>query len=518
MKAAAVNDHDVIVVGSGFAGSWAAKELAEAGFRTLVLEAGPAREAHEVPDRAESHAGSGNAEQNWHRQDVQRRHDNFGPRGPHLFVDDLDHPYRTPESAPYNWIRGMQVGGRSLIWGGSALRLSQFELQATEIDCCRLSWPIRYEQLAENYALVEEFMGLRGTSEGLPQFPDGRYRDAPPALTPAERDFYRSYRRGNTRPVPVRFVPADPGTNGWPGFTMQARVLAAAQRTGRVVLRPDSFVSEVTTDPVDGRATGVRYVDTTTGTWHHERARIVFLCAGTVETARLMLNSRGPRHPFGLGNSSGWLGRGLIDHPVTTCTGRLDGYPHASGHAWSGRQCGLIVPPPTSAADDVRPFALWVTLQRRTADGSVLGSIDAQGEMLPYWRNRIKLGSSRDRWGIPVPVIEVRYGRHEDRLYRAMRREIEVAASIAGMKIDTIAEGLTVPGQNVHDLGTARMGTSSAESVLDPDNRCWDSPNVFVADGACFPSGGWQNPTLTIMALAARAGRFAAGMLSEGVY
>ncbi|MEJ3744810.1 GMC family oxidoreductase [Actinomycetes bacterium KLBMP 9797] len=550
-----MSGHDALVVGSGFAGSWAAKELTEAGWRTLVLEAGPARTAGDVPERFPHHAdldggvaGLGSAAPRLDgaapspdhatgdagpghtagevgpdraagaaRQHVQREHPGFGPRGPHLFVDDDRHPYQTPPDLPYRWIRGMQVGGRSLTWGGTALRLSPYELDAASLDGCALAWPLRYETLAPYYAAVEETMGLVGSPEGLPQVPDSVYRHEPPALTPAEKDFREAYHQPDTRPIPVRFIPSEAGRDGWPRFTMQATALAAARRTGRLELRPNAVATEVTTDPRTGRATGVRYVDPATGARHHVTARVVLLCAGTIETARLMLHSRGPRHPDGLGNSSGWVGRGLMDHPVLAATGVLDGHPPAAGYEWSARQRGLIVPPPPGRPVSTRPFGLWVTLQRLTANGVPVGSVDAQGEMLPYWHNRVRLGDTTDRWGVPVPVIECGYGPHERRLYTAMRRAITRAAAAAGLRLTAVAEALTVPGLNVHDLGTARMGTDPATSVLDPDNRCWDCPNVFVTDGACFPGGGWQNPTLTIMALAARAGRHAATLLRQGV-
>ncbi|WBB73896.1 GMC family oxidoreductase [Micromonospora sp. WMMD1128] len=511
--------YDAIVVGSGFAGSWAAKELAEAGFRTLVLEAGPVRRAGDIPDRAAPGVTAGDHDERTRaRQPVQRTHFNFGPRGPHLFVDDVEHAYETPPDKPYTWIRGMQVGGRSLLWGGSALRLSTFETAAGDVDGCSLSWPIGYADLAAAYDVVEDLVDLRGTAEELAQLPDGHFRGKPPALTPAEAAFQHAYRRGNTRPIPVRFVSAERGEDGWPEFTMQATALARAERTGRVTLRSDARVTSVTVDPDDGRATGVSYVDAAVpGARHHARARVVFLCGGTIETARLMLNSHSPRHPDGLGNSSGWLGRGLMDHPLVTSSGVLDGHPPMPAHRSAGRQSGLLVPPPQPQTGDIRPFALWVSLQRGDA-GPASGGIDAQGEMLPYRHNRVRLGDTRDRWGVPVPVIECGYGPHEDRLYDAMRREVERAASVAGLRLTAVADTLTSPGRNVHDLGTARMGRSPADSVVDPDNRCWDAPNVFVADGSCFPSGGWQNPTLTIMAIAVRAARFAVGLLRDKAY
>ena len=524
--------YDALVVGSGFAGAWAAKELTEAGVRTLVLEAGPPRAPGEIPERFPSRrpvpvpagradAGSGRRDILLPRpasQHIQRRHPGFVSRGPHLFVDDAEHPYQTPENMPYNWIRGMQIGGRSLMWGGTSLRLSRYEFEAPPLDGCPLSWPLRYEDLASSYDAVEELMGVCGSGEGMPQLPDSVYSRAPYPLTPAEEDFRRAYRQRDTRAIPVRFIPAEGGCDGWPGFTMQGTALAAAERTRRMTLRPNSVVTEVTVDPQTGLATGVRYVDRTQRSAHEARARVVFLCCGTIETARLMLNSRGPRHPDGLGNSSGWVGRGLMDHPTVAALGVLDGYQPVAGYEWSSRQRGLMIPPAPGCRADVRPFGIWLTLQRVAPNGLPLGTVAAQGEMLPYRHNRVRLGRATDRWGVPIPLIECAYGPHEARLCAAMRRAVAQVAAVAGLRIANASRRLTAPGANVHDLGTARMGSRPDTSVLDADNRCWDCPNVFVTDGACFPAAGWQNPSLTIMAISARAGRRAAALLREGVH
>jgi choline dehydrogenase-like flavoprotein len=419
------------------------------------------------------------------------------------------------------------------MWGGTSLRFSRYEFGAPTLDGCTLSWPLRYEDLEPSYAVVEELMGVCGDTDGLPQLPDSAYSRDPYPLTPAEEDFRRAYRRRGTRAVSVRFVAGEGRGDGWPSFTMQGTALAAAERTRRMTLRASSLVTEVMVDRDTGLATGVRYVDTMRGSAHDVRARVVFLCAGTIETARLMLNSRGPRHPDGLGNSNGWVGRGLADHPVVRAAGVLRGYPPIDGYASSTRQCGLMIPPSTDdetpdneTLDNetpdhetrVRPFGMWVSLQRVARGGRPWGSVVAQGEMLPYGHNRVRLGAARDRWGVPVPLIECAHGPHEDRLYAAMRRGIAQVAAAAGLTIVVVSNALTVPGVNVHELGTARMGSSPDTSVLDADNRCWSCANVFVTDGACFPAGGWQNPTLTIMALSVRAGRRAAALLRERRY
>ncbi|HEU4425663.1 MAG TPA: GMC family oxidoreductase [Pilimelia sp.] len=449
-------------------------------------------------------------------QHVQSRHPGLVSRGPHLFVDDVDHPYETPENLPYHWIRGMQVGGRSLTWGGTSLRLSAYEFDAPALDRRALSWPIRYDDLAPSYAVVEELMGLCGSTENLPRLPDSVYRHSPRSLTPAEAEFQRAYRPGETRAIPVRFIPTEGGRDGWPGFTMQGTALAAAERTRRMVLRPNAVVTGVTVEPGTGRATGVRFIDKTQGTAHEARARVVFLCCGAIETARLLLVSQGPRHPDGLGNSSGWVGRGLMDHPVVAASGVLDERSPVDGYEVSARQRGLLIP--AVSGNGVRPFGAWITLQRRVSNGQPCGNIEAQGEMLPYWHNRVCLGDAKDRWGVPIPRIECAYGPHEERLYGAMRQAVEHLAAVARLRIVDVSTALTVPGLNVHDLGTARMGSDPGTSVLDADNRLWDCPNLFVTDGACFPAAGWQNPTLTIMAISVRAARRAAALLREGTY
>lgn len=513
---------DAIIVGSGFAGAWAAKEFTEAGFRALVIEAGPPRTHEEVPDRQPSPnplATIHHVRIDAPSQTIQRCHSGFASRGAHLFVSDDEQPYETPPGKPYYWIRGMQVGGRSLVWGGTALRLSRFEVEAPALNGCTLRWPLQYEELQEWYSSVEEHLPLCGSVEGLPQLPDSTYSHVPGRLTQAEEDFQREWNAPGTRAVPVRVVQSGRGRDGWQGFTMQATALAAAARTGRMTLQPDALATNVTVDARTGLATGVRYIDKRAGMSREATARVVFLCCGTIETARLMLNSSSPRHPAGLANSSGWVGRALMDHPVTTAVGVLDSHLAADNPQRSTRQSGLLIPPPVPHRDvDVRPFGIWVRLQRSAAHGRPQGVITAQGEVLPYWHNRVRLTDRCDRWGMPVPMIESSYGRHENELYAKMIRAIDYVANVARMSITEVSEALTDPGLNVHELGTARMGSNPATSVLDADNRCWDCANVFVTDGASFPSAGWQNPALTIMALSARGGRRAATILRERVY
>jgi choline dehydrogenase-like flavoprotein len=300
---------------------------------------------------------------------------------------------------------------------------------------------------------------------------------------------------------------------------MQGTALAWALGTGRARILSDAYVHRIRVDDKTGRACGVSYIDTNTGARLHLASRTVFICCGAVETARLMLNSRSRRHPDGLGNSSGWLGRGLMDHPVVSVAGRLESDDVVQGYDWSARQRGLMIPPAIGRNAGVRPFGIWLTLQR-TVDGPyATGYIDAQGEMLPYWENRVSLAEEPDRWGVRTVHIECGYYGHEKRLYDEMRKALLEVAAAVDMRITSMSESLSAPGLNSHEMGTARLGDDPSSSVIDRFNRCWDCPNVFVTDGAAFPAGGWQNPTLTIMAMSARAAALAAeGLLArEGV-
>jgi choline dehydrogenase-like flavoprotein len=208
-----------------------------------------------------------------------------------------------------------------------------------------------------------------------------------------------------------------------------------------------------------------------------------------------------------------------MDHPVVSAAGHLPDYAIAPTYDWSARQRGLLIPPAIDGSTSVRPFGIWLTLQRATDGACVAGNIDAQGEMLPYWENRVSLTEEFDRWGMRTVHIECGHYAHETRLYDGMKRAVLDVAATAGLTVTSLSGSLSTPGLNAHEMGTARMGDDPSSSVVDGSNRCWDCPNVFVTDGAAFPTGGWQNPTLTIMAMSARAAALAADRLlaREGV-
>jgi choline dehydrogenase-like flavoprotein len=468
--------HDVVVVGAGAAGGWAAKELTERGLSVLLLDAGPEvdpRAASDGPQRrimARLSALAGT-------QRIQLRCPAFDGRTHGLFVDDRDNPYTTPPGRPFNWFRGRQVGGRLHVWARIVPRLSAAELEP---------WPLSYDDLAPFYDRVESFLGV---AEMPPTAEEERFK------TDVERAFPAR------RVLSARAASYEPAS--------RPRTIDAAARTGKLTLRPNSVVRTIATDS-SGRATGVQYVDRVTREETHAPGRVVVLCASTVETLRIMLGS-------GIGSSSGRLGLGVMDHVLTGLGGPL---PTGAGFQ------------PADPADlgALTGFQMEMSprwgLQGGIGRGTPTWYFIGHGEMSARPENRVTLDPRvTDAWGIPAARIDCAHGPDESALAReqlAAMREVASAAGLtirtppSGTKLETVAfrfwrsrliddHGAFIPGSAAHEVGGAPMGSRPDESVLDPFNRCWDTENVFVTDGAAFPSGCWQNVTLTIMALTVRA-------------
>lgn len=456
---------DAVVVGAGAAGSWAAKELCERGLEVCLVDAGGLA----------SQSGSGSrlgakARALLGGQRVQAWSGAFDASTRRLFVDDRRNPYTTERGAPFNWFRGRQVGGRLHLWLRVCPRLAGDDLR---------DWPFGPAELAEHYDAVERFLAVE-----------------PAPLTPEEERFATAVSasgRGWTV-TPSPNAAADPGP--------LPRAVAAAQATGRLTLRPGLVVRRVEVDG-DGLATGISAIDVETRAPVEVRARTVVLAASTIETVRLLLLSTSPAHPAGLGNSSGLLGRGLSDQLLVAVGG-----PDAPGARPGGDEVGLRVAPGD------RPFAVQGAIGR-----SGWWSLAAEGRMDPQLDNRVTLDPRRrDEWGIPAARIRCVHSAADRELAAEQAETLRDLAGIGGLEISSArsaldalvlrlagrrlqaADGLFVPGSAAHETGGAPLGT-----VLDPAGRCRDAPNVLVVDGAAFPSGGSQNVTLTIMALARRA-------------
>jgi choline dehydrogenase-like flavoprotein len=543
---------DAIVVGSGITGGWAAKELTERGLDTLVLEAGrPIAfdgsdfvehvQPYDVPFRM-----LGDRRRAAKEQKVQRECQAFDELTARFFVNDRENPYSTAPGADFQWFRGRQVGGRSITWGRQVYRWSDLDFEANLKDGHGADWPIRYADLAPWYAHVERFIGVSGSREGLAHLPDSEFLPPMGFTAPevAARERLAARFKGErrliigrtailTRPHQGRAAchycgPCERGCSSHAYFNSIGSTLPAAQKTGRLTLRPHSVVAEVLVD-ASGRATGVRVIGAQDRAEVTFNAKVVFLCASAIETVRLLLNSRSSRFPDGLANSSGTLGRYVMDHHSgTVVRGTMQGFEDRM--AFGKRPNAVYVPRFRNVGSAhpgyVRGFGLQGNSSRqgwqrgRTTPGfggdfkdqllRELGpwtmTLAGFGETLPHADNRITLDPAlKDAWGIPAARIDVRWRENE----RAMDADILASArevlEAAGATDITTASTMKPPGAAIHEMGGARMARRREDGVLNAWNQAWDVPNLFITDGAAMASSGCQNPSLTYMALTARA-------------
>ncbi|HZI30315.1 MAG TPA: GMC family oxidoreductase [Gemmatimonadaceae bacterium] len=553
---------DAIVVGSGITGGWASKELSEKGLNTLCLEAGrpinPATDyvehvpAYEMPFR-----GLGDRRALERQQPIQRTCYACDEYSGKFFVNDLDNPYTTPVDKPFSWIRGRQVGGRSIAWGRQCYRWSDLDFEANAREDIGVDWPIRYRDIAPWYDYVERFVGLQGNAEGLAHLPDGQFLPPFP-LNCAEarlRDAVRQ-RFGSERVVTNARVailsqahngrqachfcgPCERGCATFSYFNSVHVTLPAAHATGRFTLRPFSVVHSVRFDPQTRRASGVRVIDANTRQVIEYRARVVFLCASTLESARILMNSATAEFPDGLANSSGVLGRYLMDHIMG---GGANGVvPWLSDRKSVGNaRSGFYIPRFRNVTSRHQDFQRGYAFQGRAwragwdrgrssegfgADfkaslirglGPWTFRVYGFGEHLPSAENRAYLDPNVvDAWGIPALRIECRYDDNAKRMLKDMVAAASEMLAAAGATEITPIEEDNPPGLVIHEMGTARMGRDAKTSVLNGWNQAWDVPNLFVTDGACMTSNANQNPSITYMALTARAANHAVELMKR---
>lgn len=501
--------HDVVVIGSGLAGSWVARELCAAGASVLILEAGPDLSPEQAIGNADSAAAS--VERLIQRHPVQSLHPSFSPARAHLFVDDLDYPYVNEPGSDFKWIRSRQVGGRSLLWGGACVRFEASDLDPVVADRPETGWPIPYEELLQAYSRIENFFGF-SPDVGIDR------------LTGPEQQFKRTVERHPGLTVlPCSGLERPIAKNGhWLPIAAQGSALAAARASGQLEMRSRAVAYRLRVAPHGGRIAGVDYLETATGMSKFADARYIVLAASTIESARLLLMSR----PGGLANSSGVVGRFLTDTPSLRFLGRCDGWPREA-HAYDGPRSIYL---PRLFADDEAQKVSGLATQARSGmqrkvpfvgEGDIASfMIVASHEMVPRVENRVVLDAEQhDCDGLPAARVYCAVGERERIAENAMRTRIRMLIKETGFTI-TDEIGPTAPGLFVHEAGTVRMGLDPRTSALGPDNRAWDHENLFVVDASSFPRASCRNPSLTIMALAARAGRRIAtelGLKSEGV-
>jgi choline dehydrogenase-like flavoprotein len=545
------NTYDAIVIGSGISGGWAAKELSEKGLKTLVLERGRDVKHGDYPTAmTESWEFEGRTRLSNAKLASQQKQNRTGytthPASAHWFVNDLENPYS--EEKRFDWMRGYHVGGRSLLWGRQSYRLSDLDFEANAKEGVAIDWPIRYADLAPWYDYAERFAGISGQKENLPQLPDGQF--LPPmqmnCLEQQVRKRIAESFSGRVMTIGRTANLTQPHNGrgscqyrnrcirGCPYgayFSSNAATLPAGYATGNLTLRPFSIVNALIYDKDRGRATGVRVIDAETNEVMEFHARVIFSCASAVASTFILLNSKSDRFPNGLGNDSGELGHNLMDHHFKVgATGLSDEF--ADRYHRGNRPNGVYIPrfrnltKETKQKDYLRGFgyqggASRTDWTRQIKELSYFGSkfkadliapgpwrfgIGSWGECLPYHENRLYLNDAlRDKWGQPTVTFNCEWKENE----LAMRKDMKASAvemlEASGLKDVTPFDDGSAPGLCIHEMGTARMGRDPKTSVLNPWNQVHTAPNVFVTDGACMASGACVNPSLTYMALTARA-------------
>ncbi len=516
-------------MGLGAAGVWAAKTLTERGLDVVGFDAGRQLSGDDLPGHTRTLSSELRPATYWEklffgRRRIQARSVSFHPEIEHLYVDDVSNPYSTRGGSPFLWIRGRQVGGRMHTWARMALRLSDADFERATADGHGEPWPIRYADLAPYYDRVETHHGLAGAHDRLPHLPDGRITEVKTLDALAERLRQKLEARWPERHVIApRVLRHEIGPTPSP--------LRDAVATNRFELVANAPVARVVLDDTGRRAVGVECFDADAGELTTVTADRVFLCASAIETVRLLLNSRHARHPHGLGNDHDLLGRYVLDHNFVVGAGPTGAsyrdlagswQPHASSPLDLGADLDFAIPDFSDTLPD-RDFLRGFGMQGRISPSR--WAIAAFGEMLPSADNRVTLTDRTDAFGIPTVNIRVQRNANDLRMIAAEKREIRAIAKAGDLRVrmplPPVLRGLLWRivgpevgvmhlGLAIHECGGARMGASPETSVVDPQNRLWAAPNVLVTDGACFPNTGCQNPTLTIMAVTARACELAA--------
>ncbi len=559
---------DAIVIGSGMSGGMAAKELCERGLKVLVLERGkeidPAKDYmdHQMPWEF---ANNMQVPEDEVARDypVQSQCYAFNGATRKFWAKDSEQPYSTPEDKPFTWIRGDHLGGRSVMWGRQSYRLSEMDFEANVKDGHGTDWPIRYADLAPWYDHVERFIGVAGSREGLPQLPDGEFLPAF-ELNDAEKQFKavvesrfagRKVISGRTANLSVaqphheelgrascqnRSI-CERGCSFGAMHSSLSSSLPAARRTGNLTVVTDAIVHSIEHDPKTGRATGVRVIDAKTSEGRTYQARIIFLNASTIGTAQVLLNSVSEAHPRGLANGSDQVGRNLMDHMYALITIAM--FPGPEDRYYRGRRpTGLYIPRFRNVTEPgegfVRGYGYQGGVSRAGWRGAALqpGVLGAEikqrahtigpwtaflggfGEMLPNPENRVTLHASRkDKWGMPIPHIDCAHGPNEKAMIKHILADAKDMLEAAGGKVVMQSSEPGKPGLGIHEMGTARMGRDPATSVVNGFNQAHEVPNLFITDGAAMASSGCQNPSLTYMALSARAADHAVKLMKDNV-
>jgi len=558
------SDFDAIVIGTGVSGGWAAKELCENGLKTLVLERGrminhPSDYTTANMDKWDFPYGDKITNEIREQQPKQSRTGYVNTESTkHLFVDDIKHPYN--EDKPFDWIRGYHVGGRSLLWGRQSHRLTQFDFEGNVKEGIAVDWPIRYNDLAPWYDYVEDYIGVSGENLGLPQYPSGKL------LKPMEMNCVEEVlkdtlsKKYNDRVLTLgRVANITEGTKPGRGrvtcqyrklcrrgcpfgayFSSNSSTLPAAEDSGNMTLRPNSVVYEIMYDENKKRATGVKIIDSETKQTYEYRAKIIFVCASTVGSTSILMQSKSNRFPNGMGNDSGELGHNLMDHHFKAgASGKFDGF---KDKYYTGRRpTGVYIPKfrniggNTNQNDFIRGYGYQGGASRKDWTQSIAElsygkdlkeailspgdwkmGLTGFGEILPYHDNRMYLNyEKKDKWELPTVTFDAKIRENELKMRKDMKNQAIEMLEKAGFKNVVGKDEKYSLGLGIHEMGTARMGRDPKTSVLNKYNQIHSVKNVFVTDGSAMTSSGNVNPSLTYMALTARAVKHAVSELNK---
>jgi choline dehydrogenase-like flavoprotein len=555
----AENTYDAIVIGSGISGGWAAKELTEKGLKTIMLERG--KDIVHVKDYVNATKGpwefphrGGRTQQMIRDYPKLKRDYPLNEMNLDWWASDKDSPYT--EIKRFDWFRGYHVGGRSLMWGRQSYRMSDFDFEANAKEGIAIDWPIRYKDIAPWYDHAERFAGISGSKEGLPQLPDGQFLPAMD-MTCVEKDVaarikehYKGARTmiiGRTANITVEHegrTACQFRNKCWLGcpfgayFSTQSSTLPAAMKTGNLTVRPWSIVTKILYSKDSKKATGVEVLDAETNKTYQYFAKIIFLNASTLNSAWILMNSATDVWPGGLGSSSGELGHNIMDHHLGIgAQGQVEGY--EDKYYFGRRANGIYIPRYRNLFGDKRNYLRGFGYQggggrsgyNRSAEELSIGgefkdaltepggwtmAIGGFGETLPYHENQVTLDkSNKDKWGLNILAMDIEYKENEKNMRKDMLADAIEMLEVAGVKNVKGRDGDGTLGRGIHEMGSARMGLDPKTSVLNKWNQVWDAPNVFVTDGSFMTSSACPNPSLTYMAMTARAADHAVSELKK---
>lgn len=558
-------DFDAIVVGSGISGGWAAKELTEKGLKVLVLERGSALEhgkgylGEHAPDWKFPYQGK--KPRKLYEEEypmVARTGYAINEATRPYWLNEKENPYVVDDDNPFMWIRGGRVGGRSIMWGRQTYRWSEQDFKANATDGHGIPWPVDYKEIAPWYSYVEKFAGISGREEGLAQLPDSEFQKPMPRFALENTIAARLRKKAPdiiltdarvailTEPLPGRAAchfcgPCIRGCSTGSYFSSQSSTLPAATATGNMTLKPDSLVEKLEHDPATGKVSRVHVIDTRTMERTAYSSRLVFLCASTVASTQILMQSTSERFPNGMANDSGVLGHYLMDHTLGI-SGMGLFLDNMDTYYKGNRPTGMYIPRFRNVGrqdedtDFVRGYGYqtatlrmdWQTgynvkgfgaglKESLRKPGPWIWALAGFTECLPVKSNRMYLSSETDRFGLPQVAFDMKWSDNEVKLRRDAREQADRILKAAGAVFSLPGtEEMSVPGEGIHEMGTARMGDNPAESVLNKWNQAHAISNLFVTDGSFMTSASCVNPSLTYMAFTARACDYAVKQLGAG--